>query len=396
VTAPRCDWSWMAEALEDGRLHDHERPAFQRHAAACTGCRHAAAELATLRDLMRALPAPGPSDFDHRRERRRLMARARGLLGAQIRPPRHAWGLAALAAALLMATGGAAVHLLSGRVVEKPAGNTVAVSAAAAAPRYEITSLEDASWTDHEEGSTARIALARGSAAFHVHRLGSGQRFLVALPDGEIEVRGTRFVVDVEDHRTRYVVVMEGKVALRQAGGAENVLIAGQRWDAPPARPPTTTTTTPPPPVSRVERPRPAQGGGPKALAPPSGGPRRLAAAAADRPRDETPSSPPPSASPPASPPASAASDLFARGIQAFRGGRYEQAEALWREFLGGHPHDARAEDAMFLCIVGRARRHDAGGAAALAREYLTRFPRGMRRREAEALSPRTLPIGAP
>jgi len=81
------------------------------------------------------------------------------------------------------------------------------------------------------------------------------------------------------------------------------------------------------------------------------------------------------------------ASNLFARGIDAFRAGRYQEAELFWRSFLDRHAVDPRAEDAAFLRAMGRARMGDAAGAGALAREYLQRFPRGMRRREAEALS---------
>jgi TolA-binding protein len=82
-----------------------------------------------------------------------------------------------------------------------------------------------------------------------------------------------------------------------------------------------------------------------------------------------------------------AASNLFAQGIDAFRAGHYQEAELFWRSFLDRHGADPRAEDAAFLRAVGRARMGDAAGAGALAREYLQRFPRGMRRREAEALS---------
>src|SRR5581483_9561966 len=111
--------------------------------------------------------------------------------------PRWAWpralALSALAAALV-GVGAWRLGIHRGEAV-------------AAAPRYEVTGLTEASWTNEEAGTTARVKLARGSAAFHEHKLNAGQKFFVVLPDGEIEVRGTRFVVDIEDGRTKYVVV---------------------------------------------------------------------------------------------------------------------------------------------------------------------------------------------
>lgn len=79
--------------------------------------------------------------------------------------------------------------------------------------------------------------------------------------------------------------------------------------------------------------------------------------------------------------------NLFARGIDAFRAGRYTEAEGFWAAFLRERPQDPRVEDIAFLRAVARARQGDVQGAAALARAYLDRFPRGMRRKEAEALT---------
>jgi TolA-binding protein len=79
--------------------------------------------------------------------------------------------------------------------------------------------------------------------------------------------------------------------------------------------------------------------------------------------------------------------DSFAEGIAAFRSGRYNEANKLLQAFLGKNPSDPRTEDAAFLLAVSRARLGDAHGAAVLAREYLRRFPNGLRRPEAESLS---------
>lgn len=99
-------------------------------------------------------------------------------------------------------------------------------------PRYRISNLENAVFESKVEGGTVNAAMTRGTAAFHVERMGPRQRFLLTLPDGDLEVRGTRFVVVIEDGKTRVVDVAEGTVALRLHGRDEMLLTAGQRWPA--------------------------------------------------------------------------------------------------------------------------------------------------------------------
>ena len=70
--------------------------------------------------------------------------------------------------------------------------------------------------------------------------------------------------------------------------------------------------------------------------------------------------------------------------MSVFRGGRYDDADALLREFIVRNPADPRVEDATFLRMVGRVRRRDPEGAVEMARRYLGQFPDGLRRREAE------------
>ena len=82
------------------------------------------------------------------------------------------------------------------------------------------------------EDTTVRSSLTKGIAAFHVEPMASHQRFFLTLPDGDLEVRGTRFVVAIEGGKTALVDVAEGTVALRLQGRAEMVLSAGQRWPA--------------------------------------------------------------------------------------------------------------------------------------------------------------------
>ena len=416
MTRPRrCEWSWMTEALADGRLDPQLEAELRRHAPSCAVCREALAASARVREAMTALPEPVVSDFHHRRVRQQLVVRAGGaLFGGGTEGSRVGWlrlSLAVVGIALLVGVGGGAV---------RDRGAT-----AAQAPRYDVTGLEDASWMNQERGGTATVTLSRGSAAFHVHHLEAGQRFLVALPDGEVEVRGTRFVVDVEGMTTHYVVVMEGKVALRVRGQPERILIAGQRWEASPQAVGSTSVAATPvavaapnasaaaasAPLAVAAPPVPRES--PQAIEVPNGAPSRVAssrglgvptAVAPAAPRRLTPQAPsaiaqpkitpptPPAETPvarPEAPAMSEASALFARGVAALRDARYAEADAFLREFLVKNPRDSRAEDAAFLRAVGRSRSGDDAGAAELARDYLARFPQGMRRREAESLSRR-------
>jgi hypothetical protein len=78
--------------------------------------------------------------------------------------------------------------------------------------------------------------LARGAVSAHVTKLKAGERFVVATPDAEVEVRGTRFQVTVvpsdeacgQGVVTR-VAVSEGVVVVRSLGHEVRVE-AGHRW----------------------------------------------------------------------------------------------------------------------------------------------------------------------
>jgi TolA-binding protein len=72
--------------------------------------------------------------------------------------------------------------------------------------------------------------------------------------------------------------------------------------------------------------------------------------------------------------------------MAAFDAGDYGRAEGEFLSFERRHPGDARCEDAMFLRAVARARRADAAGASTIAREYLERYPSGLRVHEAKQL----------
>lgn len=77
----------------------------------------------------------------------------------------------------------------------------------------------------------------------------------------------------------------------------------------------------------------------------------------------------------------------FARAMEAFSAGNYGKAEQLFLAFERAHPGDARVEDGLFLRAVARWRRGDAEGAREIARDYLVRFPNGLRSVEAQRMA---------
>jgi ferric-dicitrate binding protein FerR (iron transport regulator) len=78
------------------------------------------------------------------------------------------------------------------------------------------------------------LRLAAGTVSVHVAKLQPGQRFVIVTPDAEVEVRGTRFQVQVGDEndgcgKVTHVRVDEGIVDVRSGGSAVRVP-AGGRW----------------------------------------------------------------------------------------------------------------------------------------------------------------------
>jgi hypothetical protein len=98
----RCSRLWEAEAFEDRRLTEADRPSFERHLAACALCRDEVAQLEAARAAMQHTPAPEWSSLDRQRARNQLLYRANESLVAQ---GRGMLKLAALAAVALVVAG---------------------------------------------------------------------------------------------------------------------------------------------------------------------------------------------------------------------------------------------------------------------------------------------------
>lgn len=364
--APGCARAWQAEAIEDDRLSSAERASFERHLATCRTCTLEVRRLARLRAAGAGLPSAENTPLEHRRQRIELLRRANDRLVRGASPRQRAIVAAALAT---LAVSGAAVASWSASRTS-PAETTPSALATASAPAsphdevptFRIATSEDAPWYSVESGSTVRVSVARGRFELTVDKLKAGQRFFVDLPDGELEVKGTRFELDLDGQRTRSVRVFEGRVALRIRGEDPRTLDASESF--------TSDTTVSATAAAAGDRPPSTASSRPSAPMPtPPASPA-------------SPDTLPPASSRPAAEGTTAGADLAA-ALAAFSAGDYENAEALFRAFEAKHPGDARVEDAAFSIAVARARRGDASGARTAARDYLRRYPTGFRRQEA-------------
>jgi hypothetical protein len=363
MTSKTCARAWEAEAIEDGRLLGTDRASFERHAAVCDVCRREAEAFARLRYITSQVAPPSPTILHLRRMRAALLDRAEANWVHRRTGARNGWLFAAAAIAVV-----AACLAIGESFRVRRFSTSTAIATMGAGPVFEVVKMGGAVVMTHSEGGVARAVLSEGVAAFHVEHLARRERFVLALPDGELEVWGTRFVAEVQAGHTQSVSVTEGIVVLRIGAEPERILRAAERWlRAPPAAVSEPAVTASP--VAASSLPPPAS----QPLAVPKG-PRGQAVAVG-------PASDVPSAR------RAAANERFARAVAALEGGRNAEAESLFSAFLRDSQRDTRSEDAAFLRAVARSRAGDAAEAASLARAYLRSYPQGLRRKEAEAIA---------
>lgn len=377
MNRPRCDRIWQAEAREDGRLDKRDLESFERHTQHCPECTREVAALKKITQTMATLPQPARTDLEHRRARQNLLRKANEEFLAD-KPLGKPWKTWVLAGAVALASAG----LVWSRVGTSPTH----------APTFDVADIAHAVWQTETIASTSRITLHAGTAAFHVEHLQNDEKFFVQLPDGLIEVRGTRFVVDVLEGKTHSVEVTEGIVWL-DVPTFHGLLHAGERWprietamsDKPAPKDPTPMEVLPPStnPEPVVVNEKSADGASSPAPNLP-----KTASNSSSLPEEPANALPTPATS--AVTPKDEAGPRFAEAMAAFSAGNDGRADQLFSEFIRDFPRDGRAEDAMFLRAKSRARRGDTAGAAAIAREYLRAFPRGFRRPEAERLAGET------
>lgn len=336
MTQKSCARAWEVAAIEDGRLSAAERASFERHAKTCTPCTEERRALTLLRETAERLPFAENTPLARRRARNELLRRAdaQSKQSARVNPGK-----------MILVAAGCVVAVLMAWSVLSPSPKP-----RSPVPQFRIAAASGSDWSTLEEGATLRLSLRRGQAELEVHKLNDGQRFVVQLPDGELEVKGTRFFVEVEGERTRNVRVTEGRVELRLSGEHTRLLEAGATWSKVQVADAVKHTTE-----NAIEKSPPPSRRGPKSK-------------------------------PPVIRESNAGAELK-RAMAAFSSGDFGTAERLFADFERAHPSDARAEDAAFLAAVARARSGDVEGSKKLAREYLTRYPQGLRRSDAERMA---------
>jgi hypothetical protein len=209
-----CSRSWELRAIDEGRLAAADIAAFERHARTCASCHAELAARNDLAHLVSQIEAPVPTDLDLRRLRGKVLRDA--MSASPSRAPRFAIGaIAAMAAALLLV-----------KVTMRTKALTPEPFAAVVMP------VPSAAWTQTREQRLERVTLTSGDVELRVRKQDAGERFLVVVPDGEVEVRGTTFEVSVHDGQTTRVHVDDGVVIVRVHG--DTTLHAGESWPAPP------------------------------------------------------------------------------------------------------------------------------------------------------------------
>jgi TolA-binding protein len=352
-----CPRAWEVRAVEEGRLGAHDVAAFERHARTCAECRDEVAAFEELRALTEQLPVQEASELRLRRLRAVVLRDA-------MSPPRSGAPHRALTAMMVAAvTIGVALFFLRTRPAAREANAGFVVPGPGAA------------WTQTREGRVERVVLRDGDLALHVRKQAPGERFLVVVPDGEVEVRGTTFEVAVHDGHATRVHVDEGVVEVRV--GATATLHAGETWQRPTVtqgRAEVHATSEGPPPVAPVITARPRD----VAIDLSPVHPRQrttLASAASAAPRT----------------PGAVVDDAhevsdYAHAVEAYRTGQFEAAAELLHRFAVAHPSSAFLDDASFLEATSLANAGRSDAAALLAERYLTQFPSSFHRKEAAIL----------
>ncbi len=333
-TPNACERVWEVEAAHDGRLGREDRASLDRHVEHCADCAVTRARLGSVREVARAVPRATLPPLAARRVRGALLrdaARPGSLAGVD--RPRV---LALAVAAALLVTGASVAALRPWQA--RPARGGGPSQALA-----EVTAEGAAVWSREVSVTREAVTLAAGSLEVRVPAQRAGHRFVLRVPDGEVEVRGTRLRLRVEGGRLRRVDVIEGVVAVRVAGAAEAIVPAGTVWQ-------TATVSIEPVVDAPVED---------VATATATGAPRTV------RP---------------------AAMGVFARAVSALDRGHNGVAARGFAAFEDAHGDDPRAEDAAFLRVVALRRAGRMTEVVAAARRYLARYPGGLRRHEAEAL----------
>jgi hypothetical protein len=305
-----------------------------------------------LRQLARSLPVRDPDELVLRRLKARLLRDA--ALGA---PASRHHGRRVAVAAVALGMGLSVWLIVATRNASRVATSTHATAVTATSaidapvmPKSEelagsvVPSLS-ARWSQTREQGIERVKLDDGAIRVHVRHQASGERFLVILPDGEIEVRGTTFDVSVERGATTRVYVDEGVVELRIRDRGIVRLAADEAWSASP--PPRFASQKPSAPLH-------AAVAAPSLAVSPT-------AHEVDHGRD------------------------YASAIERLRRGQYDEAASAFHALAQAGPA-TQADDSSFLEAIALARAGRTDAAALVAERHLASFPDSFHQKEASIL----------
>jgi hypothetical protein len=353
MTQSPCQRLWEVGPYRDGAFGAKDAASFERHVRGCPHCREQLHRDECLSALVAELPGGGPGEIELRRTRARVLRTVAMGPAPRTVPPgaRMAVGFSVLAlacAGALWMTGpkpgpsggsSAAGDLLPVDPSSRPDETSPLLETWAGS----VEARTESRWSRAREPGTERVTLEDGVIRVHVRHLGAGERFLVALPDGELEVRGTTFEVAVQHATTMHVHVDEGVVELRLQGHDVVRLAADANW----SRGSSSVAST-----------------------------GLLAGGASSR-----PAAPAPTSSAEGAP-----SSTYAMAIQLLREGRNDEAARAFHDVLTSAPAGPQAEDASFLQAVALARAGQPDAAAAAAEKHLVLFPSSFHRRDAAML----------
>jgi TolA-binding protein len=222
-----------------------------------------------------------------------------------------------------------------------------------------------------------RLELQRGDLSIHVKLLRKDARFVVVLPDGELEVRGTTFAVAVASDATRQIRVVDGTVEVRLRGRDNFYVDSEHPWKTEGAVTPSAEgapLALPRADTSARESP---------AGAAPSGTPKP--------PAQDREASPAPSRSIDSRGTSSTRwNQMYADAIRSYEANRFDDAARKFRYFVEKASDSPEREDAEFLCAVSLARAQRDDEAAAAAERFLGRYPRSIHSKDAALLIART------
>jgi FecR-like protein len=367
MTRKECNRAWQIDALREERLGPHEAESFRRHRRVCSACARRIAGDLKIRALGQRLPASGdPTEFDLRRVREhviREVVTSDGRRSRRATPPR-----AGIALALVVMSAGAWAFSAR-RAARVPVHAATSTSAATAAQAIDdeplagsVVATSAARWRQTRAARVERVILDEGTLHVHVRPQRSGERFLVEVPDGELEVRGTTFDVVVRDRSTTRVHVEEGTVRIRVAGQPAMDVIADETW--------------PPPPSALRVLPSPER--------------RELAGVSPPRSHTALDAGSATAVSPNTNGGATVVADdglsQYSDAMRLLRSRRYEEAAEAFHVFAVGHPLAPQAEDASFLEAVALAHDGRLDAASVIAAHHLANFPQSFHRKEAAIL----------